>query len=104
MLHLMAKHMDRAGKVGIDQVVLGRVALSGKVIEHDFGYRAERARIAELIPFRGAERSVMVLRTTRGRDGARVDPTLRRGSPRSLDRRLPPAHALAPRKARPGSH
>jgi hypothetical protein len=30
--------------------VLGRVLLAGKVIEHAFGYRAERARIAELIP------------------------------------------------------
>jgi hypothetical protein len=30
--------------------VLGRVFLAGKVIEHAFGYRAERARIAELIP------------------------------------------------------
>jgi len=43
------------------QVVLGRILLSGKVIEHDLGYRAERARIAELIPLRGTERSVMVL-------------------------------------------
>ena len=43
------------------QVVLGRILLSGKVIEHEYGYRAERARIAELIPFRGTERSVMVL-------------------------------------------
>ena len=43
------------------QVVLGRILLSGKVIEHESGYRAERARIAELIPFRGTERSVMVL-------------------------------------------
>jgi len=42
-------------------VVLGRILLSGKVIEHDLGYRAERARIAELIPLRGTERSVMVL-------------------------------------------
>lgn len=31
-------------------VVLGRVELAGKVIEHETGYRAERARIAELIP------------------------------------------------------
>ena len=46
---------------GPDQVVLGRILLSGKVIEHEWGYRAERARIAELIPFRGTERSIMVL-------------------------------------------
>jgi hypothetical protein len=31
-------------------VVFGRVKLAGKVIEHETGYRAERARIAELIP------------------------------------------------------
>lgn len=38
--------------------VLGRVDLAGKVIEHARGYRAERARIAELIPLRGTERAV----------------------------------------------
>jgi hypothetical protein len=42
-------------------VVLGRVELAGKIIEHEWGYRAERARIAELIPFRGTEQSVMIL-------------------------------------------
>lgn len=31
-------------------VVFGRVELAGKVIEHETGYRAERARIAELTP------------------------------------------------------
>jgi hypothetical protein len=31
-------------------MVFGRVHLAGKVIEHDLGYRAERARIADLIP------------------------------------------------------
>jgi hypothetical protein len=35
---------------GEDGAVLGRVLLAGKVIEHASGYRAERARIAELIP------------------------------------------------------
>jgi hypothetical protein len=38
--------------------VLGRVELAGKVIEHARGYRAERARIVELIPLRGSERHV----------------------------------------------
>ena len=38
--------------------VLGRVELAGKVIEHAKGYRAEHARIAELIPLRGTERAV----------------------------------------------
>ena len=42
-------------------VVLGRVELAGKIIEHDRGYRAERARIAELIPFRGTGQSVIIL-------------------------------------------
>ncbi len=60
----------------VDQVVLGRILLSGKVIEHDFGYRAERARIAELIPFRGSERSVMVLADRLGVGmGSAVEPT-----------------------------
>ncbi|TMK92025.1 MAG: hypothetical protein E6G37_09900 [Actinobacteria bacterium] len=40
-------------------LVIGRVDLAGKVIEHDFGYRAERARIAELIPVTGAERAAL---------------------------------------------
>src|SRR5215210_3507386 len=35
---------------GATGTVLGRVFLAGKVIEHAFGYRAERARIVELIP------------------------------------------------------
>jgi hypothetical protein len=35
---------------GATGTVLGRVFLAGKVIEHADGYRAERARIAELIP------------------------------------------------------
>jgi hypothetical protein len=38
--------------------VLGRVALAGKVVEHEHGYRAERARILELIPIQGTEVSV----------------------------------------------
>lgn len=41
--------------------VLGRVLLAGKVIEHDSGFRAERARVVELIPMKGTERSVMRL-------------------------------------------
>jgi len=31
------------------RVVLGKVELAGTVIEHDFGYRAERARIARIL-------------------------------------------------------
>ena len=40
-------------------IVLGRVELAGKIIEHQHGYRAERARIAELIPITGTEQTVM---------------------------------------------
>ena len=35
---------------GAEGAVLGRVLLAGKVIEHETGYRAERARIGELTP------------------------------------------------------
>ncbi len=42
-------------------VILGRVELVGKVIEYTSGYRAERARIAELIPIEGTERHAMLL-------------------------------------------
>ena len=42
-------------------VILGRVELAGKIIEHEWGYRAERARIVEFIPLAGTERSVMIL-------------------------------------------
>jgi hypothetical protein len=46
--------------------VLGRVLLAGKVIEHANGYRAERARIAELIPVTGTERTVAGLAAVLG--------------------------------------
>lgn len=41
-----------------EHVVIGRVELAGKVIEHARGYRAERARIVELIPVRGSHAPV----------------------------------------------
>jgi hypothetical protein len=101
MLHLMARHRGGQG-IWHDPVVLGRVLLSGKVIEHDFGYRAERARIAELIPFRSTERSIMVLAD---RLGVGMAPAVEPGSRDEADLRpllgtvaLSPAHALAPRK------
>ena len=59
--HAGIPHLMTMQGQGPDQVVLGRILLSGKVIEHEWGYRAERARIAELIPFRGTERPIMVL-------------------------------------------
>lgn len=44
--------LARAAPTGL---LVGRVELAGKVIEHDEGYRAERARIVELLPMPGQE-------------------------------------------------
>jgi hypothetical protein len=68
-------------------VVLGRVELSGKLIEHDWGFRAERARIAELIPLRGTERSVMLLAN---RLGVPIAPSVDPPIPEELARRYAP--------------
>lgn len=46
------------GRDGSKRIVIGRVELAGKVIEHERGYRAERARIVELIPVRGSHAEV----------------------------------------------
>ena len=46
--------------------VLGRVLLAGKVIEHSRGYRAERARIAELVPVKGTEEPVSAVAAALG--------------------------------------
>jgi hypothetical protein len=43
------------------RAVIGRVELAGKVIEHTHGFRAERARITELIPFDGHASDVIRL-------------------------------------------
>jgi hypothetical protein len=43
--------LDYAMARGASGAVVGRVALAGKIIEHDLGSRAERARVAQLIPF-----------------------------------------------------
>ena len=40
----------RPGGLPPGGLVFGRVELAGKVIEHQLGYRAERARVLELIP------------------------------------------------------
>jgi hypothetical protein len=52
VLMLASIHMpqDLAGPM----IVLGRVHLSGKVIEHDDGYRAERARVIQILPVSGS--------------------------------------------------
>jgi hypothetical protein len=44
---------DRPSPIRRGLVVCGVVELSGMIIEHDRGYRAERARIVELLPIRG---------------------------------------------------
>jgi hypothetical protein len=41
--------------------ILGRVGLAGKIIEHDDGFRAQKARIDELIPIEGDEPNSMRL-------------------------------------------
>jgi hypothetical protein len=99
MLHVLSMHTDLHERWN-DPVVIGRVLLSGKVIEHDLGYRAERARIAELIPFRGTERSIMVLADRLGVGMApAVEPCPRDESDPLLGSiGLPSAHALALRK------
>jgi hypothetical protein len=50
--------MDPPCEDGVERGwIFGRVELAGKIIEHDDGYRAQRARIAELNPVEGDERS-----------------------------------------------
>ena len=72
--------------------VAGRVALAGKVIEHDLGYRAERMRITELRAFAGTEQTV---RRFARRLGVPVGEsmsgsTMGRGAERHLLERLTP--------------
>jgi hypothetical protein len=42
-----------AGTIGTATAIVGRVELAGKVIEHDRGYRAGLARVAEILPIEG---------------------------------------------------
>jgi hypothetical protein len=59
LLHAARMAVYGADRTGTEEVfVLGRVELAGKVIEHELGYRAERARIVELIPLRDQQRTV----------------------------------------------
>jgi hypothetical protein len=52
-----AKELDDvlvlAETIGTATAIVGRVELAGKVIEHDRGYRAELARVAEILPIEG---------------------------------------------------
>ncbi len=84
-LLILARHGFPIGDAedGSEQhVVIGRVELAGKVIEHERGYRAERARIVELIPVRGSHAPVRDLAT---RLGLGLAPAVR--APRSHDLR-----------------
>jgi hypothetical protein len=49
-----------------EDMVLGRVDLAGKVVEHEHGFRAEKARVAELFPFEGSEPKIMRLASRLG--------------------------------------
>jgi hypothetical protein len=60
---LMIRPPERGADRGL---ILGRVELAGKIIEHDDGYRAQKARIAELIPIEGDESNGMRLATLLG--------------------------------------
>jgi hypothetical protein len=45
----------------LGDTVFGRIELAGTIVEHEYGYRAERARIALLIPIQGTEPDVVRL-------------------------------------------
>jgi hypothetical protein len=48
-----AKDLNQLTPVVGAPAIVGKVRLAGKIIEHDRGYRAERARIVELLPTEG---------------------------------------------------
>jgi hypothetical protein len=56
------------GKLSYDGLhfVLGRILLAGKVIELERGYRSERARIVELLPWKGKETEIARVAATIG--------------------------------------
>jgi DNA-binding CsgD family transcriptional regulator len=49
-----------------EDMVLGRVDLAGKIVAHEHGFRAEKARVAELFPFEGSEPKIMRLASRLG--------------------------------------
>jgi hypothetical protein len=59
--------------------LVGKVQLAGKVIEHEDGYRAERARIAEILPTPGQEPLAELVAETYG---AKVSEELIQNLPR----------------------
>ena len=72
LLGASSRHAHRVGSRSDERFVLGRVQLSGKIVEHELGYRAERARIAELIPIRGSEPEIQAIATRLGVGVARA--------------------------------
>ena len=58
--HWPPTHFDE-GAGACSGLVSGRVALAGKVIEHEKGFRAERARISELIAAPGGIRGTALV-------------------------------------------
>jgi hypothetical protein len=53
LLELLGAVIDATESGHQSGMILGRIQIAGKIIEHDFGYRAERARVAALIPREG---------------------------------------------------
>jgi hypothetical protein len=72
LLWASGPHVHRFGSASDERLVLGRVQLAGKIVEHELGYRAERARIVELIPIRGTEREIHAIATQLGVGVARA--------------------------------
>ena len=66
LLGASSRHAHRVGSRSDERFVLGRVQLAGKIVEHELGYRAERARIVELIPIRGSEPEIQAIATRLG--------------------------------------
>lgn len=66
LLGASSRHAHRVGSRSDERFVLGRVQLAGKIVEHELGYRAERARIVELIPIRGSEPEIHAIATRLG--------------------------------------
>jgi hypothetical protein len=83
-------------RTGSAVYLLGTVELAGKVIEHDRGYRAERARVLEILPAPGQE---SLAEHVAAAYGARVSDDLIEAFPRlqARGRRTPPS---APRRRR----
>jgi hypothetical protein len=56
-----AKDLETLARLGLvmersnRQLITGRVLLAGKVIEHEHGYRAERAKVLEILPGPGQD-------------------------------------------------